>query len=141
MSATHEAAGTDSEVKAGSDRAFGLVFATVFAVIGLLPLFGDGGVRIWALAVAVLFAALALVAPKLLHPLNILWFRFGLLLHAIISPIVLGMLFFVTVTPTAWIMRVLGKDLLRLRRDDEAPSYWIMREPPGPAPESMKNQF
>ena len=141
MSQTHESFSPVTDVKVGSERAFGLVFAAVFVIVGLLPLLGDGGVRFWALGVALAFAVIAFAMPRLLRPLNLVWFRFGLLLHAVVSPLVLGLLFFVTVTPTGLIMRMLGKDLLNLRRDETAESYWIVREPRGPAPESMKNQF
>lgn len=141
MSGTHESFRSTDEVKVGSERAFGLVFAAVFVIVALFPLLGDGGVRYWALGVALVFVAVAFLAPRLLRPLNIVWFRFGLLLHAIVSPLVLGILFFVTVMPTGLIMRLLGKDLLSLRRDESAQSYWIPREPRGPAPETMKNQF
>ena len=77
----------------------------------------------------------------LLAPLNRLWFRFGLLLNSIVSPIVMGLLFYLIITPFALFMRLTGKDLLHLRRDPEAASYWIQREPPGPAPDTIKNQF
>ncbi|MBT3401824.1 MAG: hypothetical protein HN420_17765, partial [Rhodospirillaceae bacterium] len=91
--------------------------------------------------VAIAFLAIAFLRPGLLAPLNRLWTRFGLLLHRIVNPIVMGFLFYLTVTPMALIMRALGKDLLRLKRDPEAKSYWIERTPPGPAPDTMSNQF
>lgn len=137
---THEPAETRTEVKMGSERAFGIVFAIVFALIALWPLLGGGGVRPWAAATGAAFLGAAFLAPRALRPLNVLWFRFGMLLHRIVSPIVMGFLFFVTVTPIALLMRALGKDLLRLRRSD-AKSYWIERDPPGPPPESMTKQF
>lgn len=141
MSETHEPFGPAGTVRIGGDRAFGLVFAAVFVIVGLLPLAGDGGVRTWALGIALVFAGIAFAMPRLLRPLNRVWFRFGRLLHAVVSPLVLAILFFVTVTPTALIMRWLGKDVLHLRRDAAARSYWVVREPRGPSPESMKNQF
>lgn len=128
-------------VKIGSDRSFGLVFAVVFTLIALLPLLAGHSPRWWALAPAALFAAIALVAPRLLHPLNRLWFRFGLLLHHVVTPVMMGLLFFLTVTPVGLLMRACGKDPLRLKRDPAATSYWIAREPPGPTGESMKQQF
>lgn len=137
---THEPAETRTEVKMGSERAFGIVFAIVFALIALWPLLGGGGVRPWAAATGALFLGAAFLAPRALKPLNVLWFRFGMLLHRIVSPIVMGFLFFVTVTPIGLLMRALGKDLLRLERSD-AKSYWIERDPPGPPPESMTKQF
>lgn len=137
----HEQFDRDNAVKAGSDRAFGLVFAAVFALIGLWPLLADGGIRAWALIVAATFMALGLFAPGALAPLNRLWFLFGLLLHKIVSPLVMGLLFFTTVTPIAILMRLAGKDPLRLKFDREARSYWIARVPPGPSPDSLRHQF
>ncbi len=125
----------------GSERSFGLVFAVVFALVCLLPLKDGAEPRLWAGLVAAAFAVVSLAAPKLLKPLNKIWFLFGLLLHKIVSPLVMGLLFFVTVTPIALIMRALGKDPLKLRRDPAAASYWIARQPPGPEPESMRRQF
>lgn len=140
-SSLHEDFQRDEDVKAGSERAFGYVFAAVFAIIGLLPMFTDGPVRIWPFVIAGLFLATALLVPRLLSPLNVLWFRFGMLLHIVVNPLVMGFLFFVTVTPTALVMRLFGKDPLRLRLDKSADSYWIERTPPGPAPETMRQQF
>ena len=125
--------------KVGSERNFGLVFAVVFALVGLWPILGGNGMRIWALAVAAVFALLAFVRPSVLRPLNLAWFRFGLLLGRIVSPVVMALIFFVAVTPTALVMRMFGKDVLQLRFDREAKSYWIGRED-DPAT-SMKNQF
>lgn len=137
----HERFTRDEGVKAGSERAFGLVFAAVFALIGFWPLLSDNAIRIWALIVAGLFLAAALLAPGVLKPLNRLWFLFGMLLHKIVSPLVMALLFFATVTPIALLMRIAGKDPLRLKFDRAAKSYWIERTPPGPAPESMRRQF
>ncbi|MBT5415894.1 MAG: hypothetical protein HOH66_03470 [Rhodospirillaceae bacterium] len=138
----HEDYGREEEVKGSSDRGFGIVFAVVFALVALWPLTGENGaVRLWSAAVAIAFLAIAFLRPGLLAPLNRLWTRFGLLLHRIVNPIVMGFLFYLTVTPMALIMRALGKDLLRLKRDPEAKSYWIERTPPGPAPDTMSNQF
>ena len=137
----HERLDSGEAPRLGSERAFGIVFAAVFALIGLWPLLADGGVRLWALALAFLFLAAAFLAPRALAPLNRLWFRFGNLLHRIVNPLVMGLLFFTTVTPIALLMRLAGKDPLRLRFDRAAKSYWIERTPPGPAPESLRHQF
>jgi len=139
----HESLSTRDDIKIGSARSFGLVFATVFIIIALFPLLSDqqGSLRLWALIVAAFFAITALTMPRLLEPLNKLWFRFGLLLHKIVNPLVMGLLFFGTVTPTGLLMRSLGKTPLKLGFDKSAESYWITRTPPGPAPESMKRQF
>ena len=137
----HEDFAREAKVEGSSDRSFGIVFAVVFAIIGLWPLLGSGQVRIWALGIAVAFILAALARPGLLAPLNRLWTRFGLLLHKVVSPLIMGMLFYLTVTPIGLLMRAFGKDPLRLRPNPDAASYWIERDPPGPAPETMKNQF
>jgi Saxitoxin biosynthesis operon protein SxtJ len=125
-----------------SDRSFGFVFGVVFCIIGCWPLLHGETLRWWALAVATVFTVLALVRPQLLHLLNRAWLAFGGLLHRIVSPLVMGMLFFVAVTPTGWLMRLRGRDLLSLKRRPELKSYWIRREAESqPAPERMKNQF
>ena len=102
---------------------------------------GAAAPRWWALAVAVLLAILGLALPRVLSPLNRLWLGFGLVLHKVMTPIVMGVLFYGAVTPVALLMRVFGKDPLRRRFEPEAETYWIDREPPGPDPESMRNQF
>ncbi len=137
----HESFDHHETAKSSSDRAFGVVFAVVFVVIGALPLAFGGGVRIWSLAVGALFLAVAFLRPALLAPLNRLWTRFGLLLHKIVSPLVLGIMFFAVVTPMGLIRRALGSDPLRLRFDRQARSYWVERQPPGPPPQSLDNQF
>ena len=139
--ALHEDYRRADPVKAGSNRAFGFVFAAVFAVIGLVPLLGGKDPWGVSLFVAGWFLVLALFAPSVLGPLSRLWHRFGLLLHKIVNPLVMAFLFYATVTPTALAMRLFGKDPLGLRFDKEADTYWIERRPPGPEPETMKNQF
>jgi hypothetical protein len=139
--AGHETLKSNRKVELGSNRTFGLVFAGGFAFLAIWPLIRHGeGVRWWELAVAAALLGVALRADHLLGPLNKLWFRFGLLLHSIVSPLVMGGLFFCAVTPVALMLKLTGKDLLRLRRND-AESYWIEREPPGPAKDSMGQQF
>jgi len=125
----------------GSDRNFGLTMAAVAAIAGSLPLLRGAAPHWIFLIVAAIFAALSLVAPRVLYPLNYIWFRFGLLLHHIISPLVIGAVFFLCVTPTGLIMRMLGKDVLSLRRRADLQSYWIVRDPPGPVPGTMTDQF
>ena len=138
---THERLAHDEKGVIGSDRSFGIVFAVVFTAIGLFPLLRGASPRSWSLAVAGGFLAVALVKPPWLAPLNTLWFRFGLLLQRVVHPIVLAVIYFAVVTPTGLVMRALGKDPLRLRFDPDAASYWILRDPPGPEPGSMKQQF
>lgn len=137
----HESYDRQEGVRGSSNRSFGIVFAVVFAVIGVLPLLFGGGVRLWSLLVGVAFLVAAFLFPDFLAPLNRVWLRFGLLLHRIVSPLVLGIMFYLVVTPIGVIMRAFGKDLLRLRFEKESASYWIDRVPPGPPPESIKDQF
>ncbi len=137
----HENFSRDNGVKAGSERSFGLVFAAVFGIVAGWPLIDGAEARLWALIVAGGFLGAALGAPALLRPLNLLWFKFGQALHRVTSPLIMALLFYSTVTPTALLMRLFGKDPLNRRFDAQAESYWIIREPPGPAPDSLKNQF
>jgi predicted membrane metal-binding protein len=129
------------DVRIGSERSFGIVFGVVFTVIGAWPLLRGDEPRFWSLALAIAFLAAALLRPQVLGPLNWLWFKFGILLSKVTTPIVMGLLFVVAVVPTALVMRLRRKDLLNLRFQPEARSYWIVRDPPGPTPDTMKNQF
>ncbi len=129
------------EVKTSSNRSFGIVFAVVFAIVALWPLIGGGAARAWAAAIAGAFLAVALARPSALAPLNRAWTAFGSVLHRITNPLIMGLVFYGAVAPTALIMRALGKDPLRRRFDRDATSYWIERTPPGPEPDSMKRQF
>jgi hypothetical protein len=138
----HEDLARELEVKTSSDRSFGIVFAVVFAIIGFFPLLRDSGEPlVWSLVVSSVFLVLAFALPSVLMPFNFVWTKFGLLLQKIVSPIVLGAMFYVVMTPFGLAMRLMGKDLLRLKLDKAADSYWIQRTPPGPSPESMKNQY
>lgn len=139
--ATHEDLHRAVDVRPSSDRCFGLVFAAVFALIGALPLLSGGRIRWWALAVAGVFAALAVACPSGLGPLNRAWLRVGLRLGAATSPVILGALFYGVVTPIGLLMRWRGNDPLLLRPQSGRDSYWIRRTPPGPAPDTMSNQF
>jgi hypothetical protein len=138
---THEDFSRKEDVTVSTERSFGLVMAAVFLIIALWPLIGAEPIRWWAAGMSAAFAIVALLWSAALAPLNKLWNRLGLFLYHVVSPVILGLLFYVTVTPIALLMRLLGKDPLRLRRDPGAASYWIERTPPGPAPDSMKNQF
>lgn len=137
----HEDFSREEHVKAGSDRGFGFVFAGFFALVSALSWWRGHTGWHWTLPLAAVFLAVALVYPRLLAPLNKLWLKIGLLLYKVMNPLVLGLLFFVTITPIGIVMRLFGKDFLRLRLDRGAKSYWIERTPPGPPPQSMKNQF
>jgi hypothetical protein len=128
-------------VKRSSNRAFGLVFTAFFALIAFGPLLRGHAVRWWAAELGALFLVTAIAAPCVLAPLNRAWTALGSALHKITNPIVLGVFFYLGFAPFGWILRRMGKDFLRLKRDPEASTYWLTREPPGPAPESMTNQF
>ncbi len=137
----HEDFGRKQESQGSSDRAFGIVFAVFFALLGFSPLRTHHPLRWWALPVAGLFLFVGILKPIWLRPLNKYWTKLGLLMGRIVSPVITAVLFYGVVTPTALLFRMLGKDPLRLSRDPEARSYWIERQPPGPAPETMTNQF
>ena len=127
----------NTEIKIGSNKSFGIVFFIVFLLIAIYPLINNGELRIWSLVVAIIFFILGLVNSKVLTPLNKLWFKFGLLLGKIVSPLIMGIIFFFVVTPTAFIMRIIGKDILNLKFNNKK-TYWI--EKTGPK-SKMKNQF
>jgi hypothetical protein len=121
-----------------SPKSFGVVFSIVFLIIALYPLASSEDIRFWAIMVSAIFLLFAYVAPQVLVLPNKLWFKFGTLLASIISPLVMALVYFVTVLPTGFIMRLMGKDLLKKKLDKNVKSYWIERtEPMG----SMKNQF
>ena len=125
------------DVKIGSNRSFGIVFFVVFLLIAIYPLVNQGDLRVWSLILSLIFLALGLINSKILNPLNKIWFKFGIILGKIISPIVMGVIFFFVVTPIAFIMRLIKKDLLNLKFNSDK-SYWI--EKTGPK-SKMKNQF
>jgi hypothetical protein len=126
-----------SKIKIGTNKSFGIVFFLFFFIISIFPLFKDGNIRIWSLIIAIIFLFLGLMNSKILTPLNIIWFKFGILLGGFVSPIVMGLVFFVIVTPTSLIMRLLGKNLLNLKKNDKK-TYWIERSK---IKSKMKNQF
>jgi hypothetical protein len=137
----HEDLGREKEIVIGSNRSFGLVFSSLFALVGFLPLVHGAEPRVWSLVIAFVILIPAVFLPGALRPLNVLWSRFGLLLNRIVSPIVLALVFYGAVTPMGVLVRRFGNNSLRLRRDPDSSSYWITRRPPGPAPETLKNQF
>jgi len=137
----HEDLDRVQHVESSSNRSFGVVFAAVFLIVTVWPVFRGESPRWWALGVSIVFALIALLRPALLGGLNRLWTKFGLLLGAIVSPIALGVLFYGILTPLGILSRMRGNDPLRLKRDPSAQSYWISRKPPGPPPTSMTNQF
>ena len=138
---THERLVADEVVSGSSNRSFGFTFAIVFTIVALWPVVRGRSVRGWALIAAAAFLLAALALPRVLAPLSQLWLKLGLFLHACISPIIMGLVFYTTVTPIGLVRRLLGQDPLRLRFDSGAVTYWIERHPPGPAPDTMPRQF
>jgi hypothetical protein len=138
---SHEFQGRENVVKTSSDRSFGIAFAAFFALLGGLSVY-NGGHRwpVW-FALATVFAFLAATRPRVLAPLNRFWTKFGLLLHMVVSPVILSLIFYACITPVGFLTRLSGKDPLQRRFGPNADSYWIRRDPPGPAPDSFKNQF
>ena len=125
------------DIKIGSNRSFGIVFFVVFLLISIYPLVNNENIRFWSLVISLIFLVLGILNSNLLTPLNKLWFKFGILLGRIISPVIMGIIFFLVVTPTGLIMRLLGKDVLNLKYNDNK-SYWINKNEPK---SNMKNQF
>jgi hypothetical protein len=139
---THESFERDHKIQGGSDRNFGIVFAWFFGLVGVWPLLRrQGDARVWALVVGAAFLLAALTAPKLLAPLNWIWMRIGYALSRVTNVILLAILFFGVFSVVGWFMRLRGRDAMQRRFDRSAESYWIPRDPPGPAPESMARQF
>jgi hypothetical protein len=126
-----------NDIKISSNRSFGIVFFVVFLLIALYPLIYNGEIRLWSFLISFIFLILGLLNSKVLTPLNKIWFKFGILLGKIVSPIILGIIFFFVVTPIGLIMRILGKDLLNLKFNANK-SYWIEKRGPK---SKMKNQF
>ena len=125
------------KIKLPSNRNFGLVFFIVFMVIALWPLLNQSEIRYWSLSISLIFLLLGIINSKLLTPLNKIWFKFGLLLGSIISPIIMGIVYFLIVTPTGFIMRLMGKDVLNLKKNTKN-SYWLEKNNKN---NNMKNQF
>ncbi len=125
------------DIKISSNRSFGIVFFIVFLLIALYPITYSEEIRVWSVIISLIFLVLGLLNSKILTPLNKLWFKFGILLGKIVSPIIMGIIFFLVVTPIGLIMRLFGKDVLNLKYNNNK-SYWI--EINGPK-SKMKNQF
>ena len=125
------------DIRISSNRSFGLVFFVLFLVIALYPFTHNGEIRVWSAIISLIFLMLGLLNSKILSPLNKLWFKFGIFLGKIISPLVMGIIFFLVVTPIGLIMRVFGKDILNLKYN-KSQSYWIEKNGPK---SKMKNQF
>ena len=125
------------EIKIGSNRSFGIVFFVVFLLISIYPLINEGNIRYWSLIISFILLILGFLNSKILTPLNKIWFKFGIFLGKIISPLVMGIIFFFVVTPTGLLMRIFRKDLLNLKFNSDK-SYWIEKTEPK---SKMKNQF
>lgn len=139
--AGHEALKANRRVVAASNRSFGLTFAVVFLIVAFWPALRHGeSIRWWSVAIGLIFGALAHLKAEALAPLNRQWFKLGLAMHAVVSPLVMGLLFYGAVLPVALALKAVGKDILRLQPSSQS-TYWIARDPPGPAKDSMKQQF
>lgn len=143
MTGHHESLTSEETVKPPSEKSFGITFAVVFGLIAAW-LYWRKHVPIWsvmATAAGLFFLAAGFLTPQVLRPINLIWLKFGLLLHKIVNPIVMGLLFYVVFTPMGFIMRLAGKDLLSLKLEKAAASYWTQRQTTGEVEASMKNQF
>ena len=129
---------SNSKIKISSNRSFGLVFFTVFLIVALWPLKNEEDIRLWSLVLSIIFFILGVLNSKLLTPLNKLWFKFGIFLGATISPIIMGIVYFLVVTPIGVFMRLLGKDLLKTSKVKNTSTYWIKRDKQHG---TMKKQF
>ena len=128
----------NSKIKINSNRSFGIVFFFVFLIISLWPLLNGNPLRVWSIFVAIIFLILGLINSNFLTPLNKLWFKFGKLLGFIVAPIVMGVIFFLVITPTGFIMKMFGKDILNKKYNNKINSYWVNREK---SKSTMKQQF
>ncbi len=139
--AIHEDLARSDNLKGPSDRSFGITFCVVFALFAGFSFWFGGDLWPWLGGISAFFGALGLAWPAALAPLNKVWFLFGLLLHKIMTPIIMGIMFYGLITPVGALMRLTGKDPMRLGTDPEAKSYWIDREPVATDGDHMKNQF
>ena len=137
----HESLAPAGPAPLPSDRSVGVVFAAALTRVGVVPWLRGGNPRLWAFATAAGLLLIALATPRWLHPLNRAWMAFGHVANMVVSSVLMAVIFYGVVTPLAWTLRRLGYDLLRLTFEPSAASYWLERRPPGPAPETMKNQF
>tara|TARA_B100000674_G_scaffold147982_1_gene117286 strand:+ start:99 stop:482 length:384 start_codon:yes stop_codon:yes gene_type:complete len=124
-------------IKVSSNRSFGIVFFIVFFLIAIYPLLNNSDIRFWSLVISIIFLILGLLNSKILSPLNRIWFKFGIFLGKIVSPLVMGLIFFAVVTPIGILMRITNKDLLNLKFNKKS-TYWIEKKEPK---SKMKNQF
>lgn len=126
-----------SKIKINSNKSFGIVFSILFLIIALYPLLSNNNIRFWSLLLSLIFIILGVTNSKILSPLNKIWFKFGLFLGKIISPIIMGLIFFCIITPTSIILRLFNKDILNLKKNN-ADTYWVKKSK---LKSKMKNQF
>jgi hypothetical protein len=138
---THESLRREEQAAPASERSFAMVMAVALVLLGGINWWHHGHSWSWLGGIAALFLVSGYLCPSALKPLNWIWFKFGLLLHAVVNPFVMGLVFYGAVLPTGLVMRAIGKDLLSLKIEPDRDSYWILRQPPGPASETMKDQF
>ena len=127
----------NNNIKIGSNKSFGLVFFIFFLIVSFYPLVNGEDIRKWSLVFSIIFLVLGLTNSKILNPLNKLWFKFGIFLGKIMSPVIMGIIFFLVVTPIGLLMRLFGKDILNLKFNNKA-TYWIEKNGPK---SKMRNQF
>ena len=137
----HDPVRSPEKLRIGSNRAVGIIISIAILIIGLWPLINENPVRSWLLYIALVLIIFSIFKPDFLKPLNRAWLLFGLILHKVFNPVIMGLLFYLTITPTGLLMRLFKKRPLNLSFDDSLESYWIQRSPPGPKSETMKNQF
>tara|TARA_B100000315_G_scaffold14335_1_gene13204 strand:- start:107 stop:496 length:390 start_codon:yes stop_codon:yes gene_type:complete len=126
-----------NKIRIGSNRSFGIVFFIFFLIVSTYPLIKGGEIRIWSLIIALIFLILGIINSELLTPLNKIWFKFGIFLGNFVSPIIMGIIFFIVVTPVSLILKLLGKDVLNIKKNNKR-TYWIDKSDPK---SKMKNQF
>lgn len=138
---THETLRSFRKLAAGSNRKFGMTLGLILALLAVWPLLHHNHPKWWLLAVGIVLLAAGIIVPKWLTPLNYAWFKLGLALNTLVSPIIMGLLFFGAVAPVGWVLRKRGEDLLGLKRAPAAATYWTRRDPAGPQPGSLMKQF
>ncbi len=127
----------NSNIKVSSNKSFGIVFFIFFLIVSLYPLIYNGEIRIWSIFISIIFLILGLLNSVLLSPLNFLWFKLGIFLGKIVSPLIMGLIYFIVVTPIGLIMRIIKKDVLNLRFNNKK-SYWVKKTG---QKNNMKKQF
>lgn len=138
---THETVTSFRKVTIGSNRKFGITLGLVLGFLAFWPLVHHHAPRYWLLAIAAVLLTAGLLSPELLTPFNRAWFKLGLALNAVVGPVIMGVLFFGAVVPVGWVLRKRGEDLLSLKLEPQAATYWTRREPKGPAPGTLTKQF